>query len=80
MGNEAPFFKLIKDSKATIGGGNNPVWHGKTKPNPKPDENGWVVVGYKEGGNPIQKNINTGEIRVLEKWVEIFKTESINEK
>jgi len=37
--------------------------------------NGWFTIGYEyETGRPIQRNVNTKEIRKLDKWVEIFRT------
>ncbi len=50
-----------------------PEWHGNFRDIQEPDENGWQIIGYKEKGNPIQRNVNTGKIRILTEWVEIFR-------
>jgi len=37
----------------------------------------WVKVGYTEKGQLVQINKSTKEIRLLDKWVEIFKTDEL---
>ena len=72
LGEETPFEKLVKQSKPYKG--DLPAFLYKATRRQKPDEDGWLVIGTNENGALVQKNLNTGEIRILTEWVEIFKT------
>jgi hypothetical protein len=39
----------------------------------------WVKIGYDENGRLIQFNVKTRKIRILDKWVEIFRIKKIEE-
>jgi len=73
LGEETPFEKLVKQSEPYKG--DLPAFlKNKAIRRQKPDEDGWLVIGTNENGALVQKNLNTGEIRILTEWVEIFKT------